>query len=356
MIQRVVSNRVFQLLSVMMTAAMILIAIPSCKKPEKRTYVIGYVNSNPEEEKGSQGFLSNMPNYGYIEGQNVTYIRSETRDKKIMENALREMVAKKVDLIFAITTPAAVMARKITEGTNIPVVFVMYDAVGAGVVKSLINHGGNMTGVQLMGSMPKALQCMLAIRPGAKHMWVPVCFDTGAADLSLADLKLGASKRGLRLTVSKVETADELHSALSSMPKGVDGIFILHSWLVGCNVKAVLDEAVRRKIPVVSAGHVHFDDGLILSYGPRNERTGPQAARLADKILHGTPAADLPVETSEFFLGINLKTAGATGLRISDDILRQADFIVREQERARATHEGKNGKLNGVQRNGSVKG
>lgn len=331
MILRGVSGKVVQSLSAVMVATIILIAVPACKKPEGKTYVIGYVNPNPEEEEGAQGFLSYMPRFGYAEGQNVTYIRSETKDKKTIEGALREMAAKKVDLIFTVTTPAALMAQKITEGTNIPVLFVMYDAVGSGVVKSLINHGGNITGVQLAGSTPKALEWMLAIRPRAKHIWVPVCFDTGAADLSLADLKQGASKLGLKLSVSKVETVDELRAALSSMPRDVDAIFMIHSWLVGCNIRYVLDEAARRKIPVVSAGHVHFDNGLLLSYGPRNDQTGQQAARLAYQILHGIPAADLPVETSDFFLGINLKAARSIGLEITDDILRQADFIVREK-------------------------
>jgi hypothetical protein len=47
--------------------------------------------------------------------------------------------------------------------------------------------------------------------------------------------------------------------------------------------------------------------------------------------LHdGIPPANLPVETSVFFLGINLRTARAAGLEIPNDILQQADFIVRE--------------------------
>jgi putative ABC transport system substrate-binding protein len=85
------------------------------------------------------------------------------------------------------------------------------------------------------------------------------------------------------------------------------------------------------KIPVVLAGHVHFDGGLLLSCGPLNDRTGHQAARLADQILRGVRAADIPVETSDFYLGINLKTARSIGLEIPDDILQQADFIIRQQ-------------------------
>ena len=100
-------------------------------------------------------------------------------------------------------------------------------------------------------------------------------------------------------------------------------------WMVGSCIDLVMDHAKTRKIPVISAGHVDYDDGIVMSYGPLDDRTGLQAARLAHGILRGTPPRDLPVETSEFFLGINLKAAKTIGVKIPDDILRQADHIVR---------------------------
>jgi putative ABC transport system substrate-binding protein len=113
------------------------------------------------------------------------------------------------------------------------------------------------------------------------------------------------------------------------MPKDTDVIFMLHTWLVGSHLDAVIDEAIKRKIPVVSAGHVSYDDGVVISYGPLDDFSGAQAVRLAHNILSGTPARDLPVETAEFYLGINLKTAKAIGLEIPNDVLQQADFIIR---------------------------
>jgi putative ABC transport system substrate-binding protein len=56
---------------------------------------------------------------------------------------------------------------------------------------------------------------------------------------------------------------------------------------------------------------------------------GKQAARLADQIFKGARPADLPVEMAEFFLAINLKVAKTIGLTIPDEILRQADIIIR---------------------------
>jgi putative ABC transport system substrate-binding protein len=115
------------------------------------------------------------------------------------------------------------------------------------------------------------------------------------------------------------------------MPGDVDALFMLHSWLVGSNMDIVIDNAIKRKVPVFSAGHVDFKNGVVLSYAPLDDRTGLQAARMARAILQdGNAPAELPVETADFFLGINLKTAQSMGFEIPDSILQQADFVIRE--------------------------
>jgi putative ABC transport system substrate-binding protein len=315
---------------VAVTLALLLVSY-ACRQQKQKTYVIGYINPNPEEEEGAQGFLRNMPKFGFIEGKNVTYIKFEGRDKKAMEAALKDMAAKHVDLIFTMTTPAALIAKQVTEGTNIPIVFIMYNAVGTGVVKSLIHPGGNLTGIQLRGSAPKSLEFLLAVAPHAKHIFVPIKFDTGAAKQSLEDLKQGSVKCGFKVTVSEVDTVEDLRAAMSSMPGDADAIFLLHSWLVGSNMNIVIDNAIKRKVPVFSAGHVDYKNGVVLSYAPSDDRSGLQAARLARAILQdGNAPADLPVETADFFLGINLKTAESMGFEIPNTILQQADFIIRE--------------------------
>ena len=311
------------------TIAVILYLLYLTLSPSQ-TYTIGYVNPNPTEFEGAQGFLTNLPAFGYVEGENTTIIRCEAKDKKEIENAIRDMVSRKVDLIFTMTTPATKMAKEFTRGTGIPVVFILYDAVGSGIVEDLLKPGGNLTGVQLRGSTAKSVEKLREIAPRAKHILTPICFDTGAAKRSLADLQKATEQLGMQLTVSEVKTLDELYTTMDSMGQDIDAIFILHTWLVGTNLEPVIGEAVKRKIPVFSAGHVHFDNGLLYSYGPRNEETGLQVARLADNILvHRVAPAELPVETSDFFLGINLKTAEAAGIKIPYNLLQQADFIYR---------------------------
>ena len=316
------------ILTGIVAAAFILVLYFDLSSP--KTYVIGYINPNPTEFEGAQGFLRNLPKYGFEEGKNTTIIKSEIKDKAEIEKAIRGMVAKKVDLIFTMTTPATKMAKEITRGTDIPVVFILYDAIKSGVAESLVKHSGNLTGVQLRGSTPKSLEKLLEIAPNTKHILTPVSFDTGAANRSLENLRDAAEQLGMKLTVKDIKTVDELKTAMLSMDEDIDAIFILHTWLVGTNLKPVIAESIKRKIPLLSAGHVHFDNGLLFSYGPRDEETGAQVARLAHNILkNGTHPSDIPVETSDFFLGVNMKTAEAAGIEIPYNTLQQADFISR---------------------------
>jgi len=305
----------------------ILMVISGCKKAAEKTYTVGIVNPNLGDKLITEGFLEGMKKHGYLEGKNITYIVSQKTDT--MDADIISMMARNVDLIFTVTTPATRAAQKVGEGTKIPIVFVMYDPVESGVVKSLREHGNTITGIKIRGSTPKAIEWLLKIDPNIKQIYIPVAFDTKAAEQSIKDVKDFVSGKDIKLIISEVNTAEELKASLSSIPREVDAIFIPHSIIVLSNLKTLMDSAIKLKLPVVSSGHAEFKEGVVVSYGQDQLRTGSQASRLADSILKGTPPSGLPVETADFFLGINVKSAQAMGLTIPNDILQQADHIVR---------------------------
>jgi putative ABC transport system substrate-binding protein len=54
-----------------------------------------------------------------------------------------------------------------------------------------------------------------------------------------------------------------------------------------------------------------------------------RAAEFVDNILHGTKPADIPFEQpTNFDLVVNLKTAKALGLMISESFLLRADKVI----------------------------
>jgi len=92
-------------------------------------------------------------------------------------------------------------------------------------------------------------------------------------------------------------------------------------------MSAIRKHAIARGIP--AGAYALSVDDMLFTYGTNYAGPGQQAARLVDQILKGKKPADLLVETGEFFLRINLKTATAIGLDIPDGLLRQADTVMR---------------------------
>jgi putative ABC transport system substrate-binding protein len=300
----------------------------SCQQADrqKKHYLIGIINPNAGTQDINRGFVDQLQENGFSEGENTTYLRYDSDFE--MDEVIHDMITRKADLIFTVTTPATRKAIKAARNKNIPVIFSMQDPVSSGIIKSLANPGGDATGVQIRGSVPKTVEWMLAVSPGLKHFFVPIKYDTKAADQSLEDLQKTADALGIKLTIAEVNDQSELSAALANIPENADAIFILCSIFIHSNVEKLVQAAIDRKL-LIGSGAAQSDRGVTVSYGMLAEKTGRQAGRMADLILHGRSPTDIPVEIADFFIGINLKTAQKSGIQIPLDVLQQADEIIR---------------------------
>src|SRR5262245_19629617 len=92
-----------------------------------------------------------LRNAGYVEGRNllVEFRSAEDRLDRLPKLA-KELVALKVEVIVAVYTPCALAAQQATR--QIPVVAVVGDLLGTGLVESLSRPGGNITGISLVAA------------------------------------------------------------------------------------------------------------------------------------------------------------------------------------------------------------
>jgi len=296
----------------------------------RKSYTVGVVNLNEEHDKIFTGFKEGLTDYGYIEGQNIAYVYHGSRVKMSdLEKDLQSLINDKVDLILSITTPATKKTKLMTGGTGIPVVFAsVFDPVQAGIVQSLVKPGGNITGIKVGGNSAKALEWLLNISPHIKNISVPFISTNMATVQSLQDLQEAADKVGVTLTVHEVANKKELELLFNNLPDGTDALWLLNSYFLVEHIAMFVDAAIRYRLPFGSSTS-QVSGGVMVTYGQNPFRSGELAAGLAHEIFQGRSPATLPVEITDFFLGINLKTADTIGIDISDDILHVADTIIR---------------------------
>jgi putative ABC transport system substrate-binding protein len=297
----------------------------------QKTSTIGVINIVPDLDGTLEGFKEGMAELGYIEGENITYIyEGATVDMSKLDSVAQGLVAAEVDLILSITTPATQAAQRATAGTDIPVVFVpVTDPVGAGLVDSLRQPGGNITGITFGAQEARRLEWLVQVAPTIEQIYVPYNPEDQSPVLALEAVSEAATKLNVELITREARTPEEVTAAIENIPEEADAIFLLPDSLFSTHLPDFLTTAVELQLPASGANSRVVMDGALTSYGMEQISTGKQAARQADKIFQGIKPADLPVETAEFHLAINLKTAEAIGLNIPDDILLQAGLIVR---------------------------
>lgn len=295
---------------------------------EGKAFLLGIIRPNAKMQNIVDGFKSGMESYGFIEGKNIKYIQPD--NVADIDVVVQDMIVKKVDLVFTITANATKKTKPILEKTGIPLIFgAVFDPVESGIVKSLAQPGSNITGIKIGGSTEKAFEWLLKAVPHAKRIYIPYSSETDTVLMCTRILKESAEKCNVELVTALTDTPDELAKALAAMPKNIDAIFIPNSPFLISNLETITKFAIEHKMPTGS-GTGQYKNGIMITYGQDHFFSGKMASRLAKSVLHDNiPAASLPVETTEFYLGINLQTAKAIGIAIPDTILQQADFIVR---------------------------
>lgn len=297
-----------------------------------RVWVVGVVNLSPLLEPVLEGFKSGLAEAGYREGDRITYIyQGPAANIEALDAIAQELVALKVDLILAISTPAAQAAYRATLETTVPVVFApVTDPVAAGIVSSVSQPGGNVTGVMLgTQSESKRLEWLLRLAPHLTQIYLPYNSDDASARASTNAASAAAAELGLAVVTREARTPAEITAAIDEIPAGTQAIFLPQDSLVAARVDDFVALALARDLPLCTPTDGQVARGALMSYSFGLSPLGHQAAHLAQQIFEGGTPATLPVETAEFFLSINLKTAEAIGLFIPDDILRVADIVNR---------------------------
>ncbi|MGC2077145.1 MAG: ABC transporter substrate-binding protein [Xanthobacteraceae bacterium] len=297
-------------------------------KPIPRIGVLWHAGNEQEEAIYLGALRQGFSEIGYIEGKDfVLENRYAAEQYEHYDPLAAELVAANVDVLVAVTTPAARAAQRAT--TTIPVVFVVVaDPVGEKFVNSLARPGGNMTGV---GTLPVDVsgKCLALFKEAVPRLTqVSLLMNpTYAAIRSYAEeYRAAAGSLGLTLREVQASKPDDLQAAITGITE--DGLVVAIDNMLWNERKRIAELALSRGLPTMSWNSDMTDAGLLMSYGEDFKVQFRRIAVYVDKILKGAKPADLPVELPALYeFVINTNTARGLGLNIPPSVLALTDRV-----------------------------
>src|SRR5665213_754003 len=300
----------------------------SANSQQRKIPLVGIIDDAPIW--GS--FRNALQSAGFIEGQNIIYeYRVAEGNPDRLDVAATELVRNSVDLIATFGTPAALAAKRAT--TSIPIVAISVgDLVRSGLVTNLARPGGNVTGNTILGPDlgPKRLQLIKEVVPSVARvalLWNP---DNASNAVILDELRVAAPSLGMRLISVEARKSSDFEAAFAKIKsEQVDAILTTNDPLHQRNIVQIIDFMMQTLVPGIFQTRENVVAGGLMSYGASFSELFRQGASYAQKILQGAKPEDLPVQQPERFeLVINLKTAKALGLRLSESFLLRADDVI----------------------------
>jgi putative ABC transport system substrate-binding protein len=297
---------------------------------------IGYLAINlAASPHQHEAFRQGLRDLGYVEGRNlvIEYRDAEGKFERLPALAA-ELVALKVDVILAVSTPAALAAKQATR--TIPIVFGgAGDPVASGLVTGLARPGGNVTGLSILAPelVGKCLEQLKQAVPGVSRvavLWHPGAMGERMDKDMLKEADVAARALGVRLQFVEARGPADFDRAFSDMTRARAGaLTVLASPMFISERRRLVDLAAKNRLPAVYPWREGVDAGGLMSYGANLADLFRRAATYVDKILRGAKPADLPVEQpTKFELVINLKAAKTLGLTIPQSLLGRADQVI----------------------------
>jgi ABC-type uncharacterized transport system substrate-binding protein len=294
--------------------------------------LFGLAADDPETQARHTAFVQGLQELGWTDGRNV---RIDTRwgagDADRVRRYAAELVALAPDAILATGTTVMGPLQRATR--TVPIVFVnVADPVGAGLVASLAQPGGNATGFAALeyGSSGKWLELLKQIAPGVSRAAVvrDPTLSSGSAQFGA----IQAVSPFLGMNVSPVDAREpgEIERAMTAFASEANGsVVVTISTATIVHRERIITLAARHRLPAVFPYRLFVASGGLISYGPDSIDSYRRAAGYIDRILKGEKPADLPVQApTKYELVINLKTAKALGLEIPPTLLARADEVI----------------------------
>jgi putative tryptophan/tyrosine transport system substrate-binding protein len=275
--------------------------------------------------------IRNLAQRGYALGRNISFdSRGAMGQQDQLPQVARDLVADKVDVIVTWGYPATLAGSE----SGVPTVAAsgLGDPVATGLIHSLAQPGGNVTGLSDNATdlSVKRLELLKEAVPGLRR--VAMLWNKGDPAMTLrynASASV-ADTLGMSVQPLGVGEPDDFAEAFAVMEREMpDAILMVADTLTLLNRQRVYDFARQHRLAAIYEMDALVRDGGLMSYGADRTEIFDRTAALVDRILKGDKPDHLPFELpTRFKFAVNLKTAKAIGLELSPSLVARADEVI----------------------------
>ena len=297
---------------------------------ETRTVKVGILQlmEHPSLNTIRESIIEGLADAGYVDGENMVIdYQNGQNDMTIMKTAAQTFVANGCDVIIAIATPAA--QAVLSETTEIPIVFAaVTDPVDAGLVDSLEQPGGNVTGTSDEVSAEMIMNLAEEITPGFKTIGALYSSGEDNSASVIAGLKAYADAKGLKVVESAVTNSSEVQQAAQYLADKVDVVYSPIDNTVASAMAVATEVFNSQKIPFYVSADSMVADGGLATYGIDYTVLGKETGAMVAQVLGGEDPAGIPVKKmSDMSVYINKSTADAIGVEFPQAVLDRAQVL-----------------------------
>lgn len=297
--------------------------------------MIGFLNTQSPEgvPHWVAAFHQGLKESGFVEGQNVTI---EYRWARGQYDRLPELAADLVRRQVAVMAatggePSPQSAKAATQ--TIPIVFTANgDPVREGLVASLNQPGGNVTGITIFGEtvVTKRLQLLHELVPQATVIAYLMNPNNPNNDVEMRAAETAAVSLGMEMLIFRASREGEFEAAFATIvQQRCDALLVASDVFFLSRRDQLVSFAARHRIPTIYYLREFADAGGLMTYGNRLTDAYRQVGLYVGRILKGEKPGNLPVQQStKFELLINLKTAKSLGLAIPNSMQLLADEVI----------------------------
>jgi len=298
--------------------------------------LMSFAANDPEGQMRVTALEKGLRELGWVSGRDVRVEYRWANNPDTLRAYAAEVAGLSPDLILASSTPVTVALKAALEERRlgVPVVFTQVtDPVGQGLVASLAQPGGHLTGFTSfeysIGS--KWLELLKQAAPEVTR--VALVFNPHTApfaDLFWRPVQVAAPAFAVMPISAGTPTFAELELTLDGLARDGNGGFIVLADVSTLNYReGIVGLAARYHLPAVYPERIFAAAGGLMSYGSDVSDVFRRAAGYVDRIFRGEKAADLPVQAPDKYeLVINLKTAKALDLAIPPRFIALADEVI----------------------------